>query len=108
MRIAARHGVLPRFWLLKGESPSQFGQFPPTLLEISYSSSTSPWAAEKLSISMPHKLASTARKRAGRRGLSSSVAQAVARELERQALGQFLDELDQTLGPVPDTNASNS
>jgi hypothetical protein len=60
-------------------------------------------AAEKLSISMPHKLASAARKRAGRRGLSSFVAQAVARELERQALGQFLDELDQTLGPVPET-----
>jgi hypothetical protein len=59
-------------------------------------------AAEKLSITMPHKLASAARKRAGRRGLSSFVAQAVARELERQALGQFLDELDHTLGPVPE------
>jgi len=30
-------------------------------------------------------------------------AQAVARELERQALGQFLDELDRTLGPVSET-----
>lgn len=59
--------------------------------------------AEKLSISMPHKLAAAARKRAGRRGLSSFVAQAVARELEREALGQFLDELDQKLGPVPET-----
>ena len=26
----------------------------------------------------------------------------VAGELEREALGQFLDELDQTLGPVPE------
>jgi hypothetical protein len=58
--------------------------------------------AEKLSISIPHKLASAARKRAGRRGLSSFVARAVARELEREALGQFLDELDQALGPVPE------
>jgi len=59
-------------------------------------------AAEKLSISMPHKLAVAARKRAGRRGLSSFVARAVARELEREALGQFLHELDEALGPVPD------
>ena len=60
--------------------------------------------AEKLSISMPHKLASAARRRAGRRGLSSFVAQAVARELEREALGQFLDELDDALGPVPEVD----
>ena len=58
--------------------------------------------AEKLSISMPHKLASAARKRAGRRGPSAFVAQAVARELEREALGRSLDELDETLGPVPE------
>jgi hypothetical protein len=58
-------------------------------------------AAEKLSITMPQKLATAARKRAGRRGLSSFVARAVARELEREALGQFLDELDDVLGPVP-------
>ena len=58
-------------------------------------------AAEKLSISMPHKLASAARKRAGRRGLSSFVTRAVARELEREARGQFLDELDDSLGAVP-------
>ena len=59
-------------------------------------------AAEKLSVSMPHKLASAARKRAGRRGLSSFGARAVARALEREALGEFLDELDKTLGPVPE------
>jgi len=59
-------------------------------------------AAEKLSISMPRKIAVAARKRAGTRGLSSFVARAVARELEREALGQFLDELDETLGPVPE------
>jgi hypothetical protein len=58
--------------------------------------------AEKLSISMPHKLVSAARKRAGRRGLSSFVARAVARELEREALGEFLDELDDLLGSVPE------
>jgi len=59
-------------------------------------------AAEKLSISMPRKLAAAARKRAGQRGLSSFVARAVARELEREALGQFLDELTATMGPVPE------
>jgi len=58
--------------------------------------------AEKLSITMPRKLASAARRRAGRRGLSSFVTRAVARELEREALGEFLDELDAELGPVPD------
>jgi hypothetical protein len=58
--------------------------------------------AEKLSISMPSKLVSAARKRAGRRGLSAFVAQAVARELEREALGEFLDDLDSTLGAVPE------
>jgi hypothetical protein len=59
-------------------------------------------AAEKLSISMPRKLATAARKRAGQRGLSSFVARAVARELEREALGQFLDELKATLGAIPE------
>lgn len=58
--------------------------------------------AEKLSISMPHKLAYAARKRAGKRGLSSFIARAVARELEREALGEFLDELDERLGPIPE------
>ena len=28
---------------------------------------------------------------------------AVARELEREALGEFLDELDEQLGPVPES-----
>lgn len=58
--------------------------------------------AEKVSLTMPRKLASAARRRAGLRGLSSFVARAVARELEREALGEFLDELDAELGPVPD------
>jgi hypothetical protein len=58
--------------------------------------------AEKLSISMPRRLATAARKQAGKRGLSSFVARAVARELEREALGAFLDELDEALGPVPE------
>lgn len=59
-------------------------------------------AAERLSISMPRKLTVAARRHADRRGLSSFVAQAVARELERESLGHFLDELDQALGAVPD------
>jgi len=65
-------------------------------------------AAEKLSISMPRKLASAARKRAGQRGLSAFVSRAVARELEREALGQFLQELETTLGPVPDVELTRA
>jgi hypothetical protein len=42
------------------------------------------------------------RKRAGQRGLSWFVSRAVARELEREALGQFLQEMEATLGPVPE------
>lgn len=65
-------------------------------------------AAEKLSISMPKKLASAARKRAGQRGLSSFVARAVAREIERErereALGELLEELTATLGPIPEAD----
>ena len=35
------------------------------------------------------------------RGLSGFVARAVEHELERDALGEYLDELDAEFGPVP-------
>ena len=56
--------------------------------------------AAKLSISVPGALARAVRRRAGPRGLSGFVAQALAHELEREQLGGFLDELDRGHGPV--------
>jgi hypothetical protein len=54
----------------------------------------------KLSVSVPHDLAKTVRKRVGSGGLSSFVARAMRHELEREQLGTLLDELDRDLGPV--------
>ncbi len=56
--------------------------------------------AAKLSVSVPHDLARSVRKRVGARGLSSFVARAMQHELEREQLGAFLAELDDELGPV--------
>jgi hypothetical protein len=57
--------------------------------------------AEKLSISVPSDLAAAVRRRVGPRGLSGFVARALAHELEREQLGGYLEEMDQTLGEVP-------
>lgn len=57
--------------------------------------------AAKLSISVPAELADAVRRRVGARGLSSFVARAMAHELEREQLGNFLDELEQAQGLVP-------
>lgn len=57
--------------------------------------------AARLSVSVPSDLASAVRRRVGARGLSGFVARALAHELEREQLGEFLAELDRTLGPVP-------
>jgi hypothetical protein len=57
--------------------------------------------AEKLSVSVPRDLAAAVRRRVGPRGLSGFVARALAHELEREQLGEFLEELDQALGEVP-------
>jgi hypothetical protein len=57
--------------------------------------------AAKLSVSVPGELAAAVRRRVGARGLSGFVARAMARELEREQLGQFLQEMDRELGPVP-------
>lgn len=56
--------------------------------------------AARLSVSVPSTLASAVRRRVGSRGLSGFVARAIAHELEREQLGEFLGELDRALGPV--------
>ena len=56
--------------------------------------------AAKLSVSVPQDLAEAVRRRVGARGLSGFVARALAHELEREQLGTFLAELDDTAGPV--------
>jgi len=59
-----------------------------------------PQSAAKLSVSVPSELALAVRRRVGQRGLSGFVARAMARELEREQLGAFLDDLDRAHGPV--------
>jgi hypothetical protein len=60
-----------------------------------------PSPAAKLSVSVPRQLATEVRRRVGARGLSGFVARALAHELERQQLKEFLDELETLHGPVP-------
>ena len=55
----------------------------------------------KLSVSVSSELAAAVRKRVGARGLSSSVARAMAHELERERISVLLDELEEQLGPPP-------
>lgn len=56
--------------------------------------------AARLSVTVPSDLALAVRRRVGARGLSGFVARAIAHELEREQLGEFLGELDRTLGTV--------
>ena len=56
--------------------------------------------AAKLSVRVPQDLATAGRRRVGARGLSGFVARAMAHELEREQLGAFLSELNETNGPV--------
>ncbi|MDE0606365.1 MAG: hypothetical protein OXH78_04320 [Acidimicrobiaceae bacterium] len=55
----------------------------------------------KWSISVDEKLAEHVELRAGRCGLSGFVARAVANELERDRLDDYLETLDQEFEPVP-------
>lgn len=57
-------------------------------------------SAAKLSISIPRELERSVRKHVGSRGLSRFAADAFRRELERRRLGDYLDTLDEELGPV--------
>jgi hypothetical protein len=58
-------------------------------------------AVRKWSVSVGEELAERVEEHVGQRGLSGFVARAVEHELEREVLGDYLDELDQQFGSVP-------
>ena len=58
-------------------------------------------AVTKWSVSVDEDLAARVESRVGDRGLSGFVARAVAHELERDLLDEFLTELDEEFGEVP-------
>jgi hypothetical protein len=58
-------------------------------------------AVRKWSVSIDEDLAARAEEHVGGRGLSGFVARAVEHELERDALGDYLDDLDAEFGAVP-------
>ena len=55
----------------------------------------------KWSVSVDEVLADQVEAHVGGRGLSGFVARAVEHELERDALGRYLDDLDREFGSVP-------
>ncbi len=58
-------------------------------------------AVRKWSVSLEEELASRVEEHVGDRGLSAFVARAVEHELERDALADYLDELDDEYGSIP-------
>jgi hypothetical protein len=58
-------------------------------------------AVTKWSVSVDEDLAARVESRVGDRGLSGFVARAVAHELERDLLDEYLSELDDEFGEVP-------
>lgn len=58
-------------------------------------------AVRKWSVSVDEDLAVRVEEHVGGRGLSGFVARAVDHELERDALANYLDDLDDEFGPVP-------
>ncbi len=58
-------------------------------------------AVRKWSVSVEEDLAARVEVHVGQRGLSGFVARAVEHELERDALTEYLDELDDRYGKVP-------
>jgi Arc/MetJ family transcription regulator len=59
-------------------------------------------AVSKISLSMDEGVLAEARARAGRRGLSSYVNDALRRQLQRDRLAELLAEMEAESGPVPD------
>lgn len=59
-------------------------------------------AVTKWSVSVEETLAERVEARVGDRGLSGFVARAVAHELERDLLDEYLTELDAEFGRLPD------
>jgi len=60
----------------------------------------SPASAEKHSVTIPAATSDGVRARVGKRGFSSYVASAVARQLERDALDDILGRMEAKNGPV--------
>jgi hypothetical protein len=58
-------------------------------------------AVRKWSVSVDEELAGRVEEHVGDRSLSGFVARAVEHELERDALADYLDELDAAFGAVP-------
>jgi hypothetical protein len=59
-------------------------------------------ATEKVSLTLDSNVLKQARRRAGRRGLSSFVDDALRVKLQHERLGEWLDEMDSKYGPVPE------
>ncbi len=59
-------------------------------------------ATEKVSVSLDAQMVAAARHRVGGRGLSGYLNDALRRQLQRDRLSDFLTELDNESGPVPD------
>jgi hypothetical protein len=56
---------------------------------------------QKVSVSMPEELSLAIRERTGPGGFSRYIAEAAEDRLKNEQLGEYLDELDRTHGPVP-------
>ena len=59
-------------------------------------------ATEKVSLTLSSKAVREARKRAGKRGLSAFVDEALKIKLQGDRIQAWLDEADRIAGPIPD------
>ena len=59
-------------------------------------------AVTKWSVSVEETLAERVESHVGDRGLSGFIARAVAHELERDLLDEYLEDLDAEFGPLPE------
>lgn len=73
--------------------------FPHSLVEIDTSQFHG--RVRKVSVSMPEDLTTAVRERVGAGGFSRYVTEAVSERLRLEMLGEYLDELDEKYGPVP-------
>lgn len=62
----------------------------------------------KLSITIPQQAADAARERAGARGLSAYIAHAVEQQLRRDALLDWVDEIERRHGRIPDDEVARA
>lgn len=72
---------------------------PPSPVEID--TSTFHGKVRKVSVSMPEDLTAAVRERVGAGAFSRYVTEATSERLRLEMLGEFLDELDERYGPVP-------